>query len=322
METRNVLLLGGSGFIGSAVAARLCDRNSRVVVPTRIARRARALSILPTVSLVQADIHDTAQLLPLMRGMDAVINLVGILHGNFEREHVQLPRLVAECCVKADVPRLVHMSALNADVTAPSAYLQSRDRGEAAVAAVAAAHPALHTTVFQPSVVFGEGDKFLNMFAGLVKFSPVIPLGSPGALFQPVWVEDLARAIVQCLDMPQTFGQTYPMVGPRIYTLKELLQFVMAATGHQRPIIGLGSALTGLQAAVFERLPGKLITRDNVRSMQVPSTCEQGFPAIFGTAHAMETIAGAYLGRADTNGGRARYTTLRAGAGRTGQSTR
>lgn len=316
MKINKVLMLGGSGFIGSALAARLTERNIRVTVPTRGLRRAQHLLLMPTVSVVQADIHDESALLSLMAGVDAVFNLVGILHGDFERDHVALPRLVAQCCVKAGVQRLVHMSALNADVTAPSAYLQSRDRGEAAVAAVAAAHPALKVTVFQPSVVFGERDRFLNMFAALVKFSPVVPLGSPGAVFQPVWVEDLARAMVQCLDLPETFGQAYPMVGPRIYTLRELLQFVMEATGHRRPIIGLGPTLTALQAFVFEHLPGKLITRDNVLSMRMPSTSEQGFPAIFGTAHDMETVAGAYLGHADALGGRMRYNTLRAHAGR------
>src|SRR5450759_584639 len=199
MQISRVCLLGGSGFIGRHVAERLSDLGIEVIVPTRRRERAKFLLVLPTVDVVEADIHDDASLKRLISGCDAVINLVGILHAEkktgFERAHVQLPQRVANACVKAGVSRLIQMSALNADTNAPSEYLKSRARGEAAVKEVAKTAPGLRVTMFRPSVVFGRGDKFLNLFAQLVKFLPVIPLGSARAKFQPVHVDDVARAI-------------------------------------------------------------------------------------------------------------------------------
>ncbi len=317
MKISKVLLVGGSGFLGASVAEQLVRQGIFVTVPTRISERAKHLRVLPTVEILEADVHDADRLAELVCGKDLVINLVGILHGDFEREHVALPRQIAEACVAGGITRLIQMSALNASVTGPSAYLQSRGRGEEAVHDVAKRHPALDVTVFQPSVVFGARDRFLNMFATLATFSPVVPLGSPNARFQPVWVEDVARAVVQGLSMRETFGRTYPLVGPHEYTLRELLEYVMQVTGQHRPILGLGSGLSALQAAVFERLPGKLITRDNMRSMSIPNTSSEPFPAIFGEAHAMESVVPGYLHNdARDSAGRARYDRLRYRAGR------
>jgi uncharacterized protein YbjT (DUF2867 family) len=313
MNIKKVLLLGGSGFIGASIADQLSSRGFFVTVPTRLRERAKHLLILPTIDIVEADVHDPESLLTLVREHDAVINLIGILHGDFEREHAEFPKRVAEACAKANVPRLIHMSALNADINGPSKYLQSRGRGEANVLSVAKAHPALRVTMFQPSVVFGEHDKFLNMFIGLVKKFPFIPLGSADAKFQPVWVEDVAHAIVQSLNQSETFGKTYPLVGPKIYTLRQLIEFVIAVTGKQRVVMGLGSALSMLQATVFEFLPGKLITRDNVRSMSLPNVSATPFPAIFGTASEMEAVVSTYM---HENTGRAKYQNLRNYAGR------
>lgn len=317
MDIKKVLLLGGSGFIGASIAEQLVRRGIRVTVPTRRAERAKQLRVLPCVEIIEANVHDADRLAELVCGHDAVINLVGILHGDFEREHVALPRMIAGACISTGTARLIQMSALNASITGPSAYLQSRYRGESAVLEAAASHPSLKVSIFRPSVVFGEMDRFMNMFAGLVKFSPFVPLGSPDARFQPVWVEDVARAVVCSLSMRETFGRTYPLVGPNIYTLRELLQIVMKLTGQRRPILGLGSGLSALQAAVFEHLPGKLITRDNVRSMSVPSISESPFPAIFGAAHSLEAIVPGYLQHnARDIAGRPRYDRLRHRAGR------
>jgi uncharacterized protein YbjT (DUF2867 family) len=313
MNIKKVLLLGGSGFIGASIADQLSSSGFFVTVPTRLRERAKHLLILPTIDIVEADIHDPASLLALVREHDAVINLIGILHGDFEREHAEFPKLVAETCVKANVPRLLHMSALNADINGPSKYLQSRGRGEANVLAVVKANPELKVTMFQPSVVFGEHDKFLNMFVGLVKKFPFIPLGSADAKFQPVWVEDVARAFAQSLNQSETFGKTYPLVGPKVYTLQQLIEFVIALTGKARLVIGLGKGLSMLQASVFEFLPGKLITRDNVRSMSLPNISPTPFPAIFGTASDMETVVSTYM-RDGT--GREKYQALRNHAGR------
>lgn len=310
---KRILLLGGTGFIGSSVAEQLTRHGVAVTIPTRDRERARHLLMLPTIDVVAADVHDRAQLDRLVRGQDAVVNLIGTLHGDFERVHVRLPHAVAEACARHRVPRLIHMSALNAGEGAPSTYLQSRGRGDAAVNTIASQTPALKTTIFRPSVVFGQHDRFLNLFAGLVRFSPFIPLGSPGAQFQPVWVEDVARAIVMSLDNAATYGRAYPLTGPDVFTLRELIELVMSATESHRYIVPLGSALSRFQAFIFEHLPGKLITRDNVRSMSIANVSDTPFPAIFGAAHSIENIVPAYLAN---NHGRARYNGLRQSAGR------
>lgn len=315
MMINKVLLLGGSGFIGASVAEQLSAQDFFVTVPTRRRERGKHLFLLPTVDVIEADIFDAVQLEELLSHHDAVINLTGILHGDFERVHVTLPKLVAQACVKAGVKRMINMSALNADIDGPSEYLRSRGRGEAVVRAVANANPALSVTIFRPSVVFGENDRFLNMFAGLLKVFPLIPLGSPDAKFQPVWVEDVARAIITSINLPAAKSQTYPLVGPRVYTLRELIEFVATVTDKRRAIVGLGPMLSMLQANVFGMLPGKLITPDNVRSMSLQSTSDQPFPSLFGHAAAMESVVPAYLGD-DAASGRGRYQQFRDAAGR------
>ncbi|MCY7387890.1 MAG: NAD-dependent epimerase/dehydratase family protein, partial [Burkholderiales bacterium] len=209
------------------------------------------------------------------------------------------------------------MSALNADVNGPSDYLRSRGRGEAAVRAVCAANPSLCVTTFRPSVVFGENDRFLNLFARIIKLFPVIPLGTPDAKFQPVWVEDVARAIVTSINQFETIGQTYTLVGPKVYSMRNLWELVAVATSKRRLIVGLGHALSSIQATVVGMLPGKLklLTPDNVRSMSVPSTSDVPFPPIFGHAATLESVVPSYLGH-DVAGGRARYRQFRDAAGR------
>jgi uncharacterized protein YbjT (DUF2867 family) len=321
MHISRVCLLGGSGFIGRHVAERLADLGIDVIVPTRRRERAKFLLVLPTVDVVEADIHDDAALKRLISGCDAVINLAGILHAEkkngFDRAHVQLPQRVVSACVYAGVSRLIHMSALNAGINAPSEYLRSRARGESAVNEVARTAPGLHVTMFRPSVVFGRGDKFLNLFAQLVKLFPVIPLGSASAKFQPVHVDDVARAITASLDKVETFGQTYPLCGPKIYTLRQLVDFIGAAMGKHRTVIELGPGLSMLQAGVMEILFfwKKILSRDNVKSMQVDSVCGCDFPAVFGFQPAdMESIVPQYLDGATTPHGR--YPLFRYRAGR------
>jgi len=315
MKINKVLLIGGTGFIGASIAEQLARQEIFITVPTRRRECGKHLFLLPTVDVVQADVFNTAQLEELVSRHDAVINLVGILHGDFERAHVTLPKMVAQACAKTGVERLIQMSALNADVNGPSDYLRSRGRGEATVWDVCRANPALKVTMFRPSVVFGENDKFLNMFAGLLKYFPLLPLGSPNARFQPVWVEDVARALVSSINLLATNNQTYVLVGPNVYTLRELVDFVATITARRRIIIGLGPALSMLQARVLGMLPGKLITPDNVRSMSLPSTSDQPFPALFGTAAAMESVVPTYMGR-DAGDSRNRYQQFRDSAGR------
>ena len=288
---KNALLIGGTGFLGGAIARRLAKTDFRLTLPTRRRERAKHLTILPTASVVEANVHDEAVLAELMTGQDVVISLVGILKGDFQRAHVELPAKIARTAAQAGVPRLIHISALAAAADAPSNYLRSKAAGEAAVKA---AYPAV--TIFQPSVIFGQGDSFLTLFAGLLALAPVVPLACPGARFQPVWVEDVVSAVVASLDHPESQGQTYPVCGPREYKLKELVAYTGKVSGHPRPILGLPLALSYLQAFAMEFVPGGPMTRDNVRSMQVPNVCPAGCTLPFGlSATRLEAVAPGYL---------------------------
>lgn len=291
---KNVLLIGGTGFLGGAIARRLVKADFSITLPTRRRERAKHLTMLPTASVVEADVHDEAVLADLMRGQDVVISLVGILKGNFERAHVELPGRIARAATAAGVARLIHISALAAAADAPSNYLRSKAAGEAALKA---AYPA--ATIFQPSVIFGQGDSFLTLFAGLLAVAPIVPLACPDARFQPVWVEDVATAVVASLAHPESKGQTYPLCGPREYTLRQLVAYTGKLCGHPRPILGLPLALSYLQAFLMEFVPGGPMTRDNVRSMQVPNVCPAGCTLPFGLdATPLEAVVPGYLARA------------------------
>ena len=298
----SILILGGTGFIGSVLCEKLVDRygggSARIVVPTRRPARAKHLQMLPTLELARADIHDDADLERLVRGRDAVVNLVGILHGSeadFDRVHVQLPRRLANACALASVNRVVHVSAIGADAQAPSRYLRSKAAGEAALAT-----KALDLTILRPSVVFGDGDRFLTLFANLQGLFPVMPLAGADARFQPVWVDDVGSALVRCLDDRSTIGETIECAGPDVMTLEQLVRLAGRVSGHPRPILRLPAVLGRLQAGFFELLPGEpLISRDNLDSMRVPSvpTGERPGLARLGIRPAaVEAIAPTYLG--------------------------
>jgi len=298
-----ILVLGGAGFVGRHLVAALAARGLRVTVPSRHRERAKHLLPLPTVEVVETDLMAPGVLEGLARGKQALVNLVGILHGDFERVHVELPKRVVAVCRAERVTRLLHMSALGASLEAPSAYLRSKAMGEKA----ALSAPELDVTVFRPSVIFGPEDAFLNTFAALARFFPVLPLACPQARFQPVYVGDVARAMGQALDSVDTHGKAYELCGPRQYSLRELVELVCSITGRRRAVIGLPDRLAYLQALVMEKLPGKLITRDNLRSMQVANVCAGGFP--FGIRpHALEAVAPGYLA---PGGPRERYPRLR-----------
>ncbi len=301
MSCDNICILGGSGFVGSHLAARLVGQGKRVRIATRRREQGKHLLPLPSVEIVEADIHDPQALKALFTDMDAVINLVGILHGNrktFEHAHAELPRKIVTACHAAGVHRLLQMSALGADVNSPSVYQQTKADGEAIVRAAEKTHH-LHTTIFRPSVIFGPGDRFLKLFARLLKFAPVVPLAGGNARFQPVYVGDVARAFAESLDNIDTFGQTYPLCGPTVYTLAELVQLTAATLGYQRKIIALGEKASYVFASLMELKPGnKPMTRDNHYAMLKDNVCTEGFPALFGQPTPLDAVIG-YLHEAD-----------------------
>lgn len=315
MQIGHVVILGGSGFVGQHIAHRLAERGIQITIPTRNRERAkRDLIVLPTVEVVSADVHSPAELGRLVAGADAVINLIGILHpsrrATFDRVHVELPAKVVEACRRGRVPRLLHMSALGAGADAPSAYLRSKAEGEQRVMQAAAT---IAVTIFRPSVIFGAGDSLLTLFARLQRVVPVVFLASPQAKFQPVWVEDVARAFDLALAQPETFGKRYELCGPKVYTLRELVELAGRVSGKPRPIIGLGRTASYLQALALELSPVKLLTRDNLRSMSIDNVCRCGWPKVFDFAPAaLEAIAPTYL----APGVWRRMDLLRARAGR------
>lgn len=294
MILRSVVVFGGTGFIGRHVVRQLVARGLHVRVPTRNRERVKDLILLPTVDVVPADVHDETTVQRLVDRADAVINLVGILHGDFQRAHVELAGKVVTACATAGVSRLVHMSSLKASAEGPSAYQRSKAQAERLVAS--AQGERFQITILRPSVVFGREDRFLNLFAKLARMLPVIALASPNARFQPIYVGDVARAIVSVLDDPRTFGQAYELCGPRVYTLRQLVDYVVRALGLRRPIIGLNQPLSTLQATILERLPGKLMTRDNLLSMKVDNVCDCPFPEVFAFSPTpLEAIVPTYI---------------------------
>lgn len=307
MILNDVCVLGGSGFLGRHVCDRLAANGLRVTVPTRDRERAKELILLPTADVLTADVHDPLALAGLMRGCDAVVNLIGVLHdgrgpASFGEAHVALARKVVEACRKTGIRRLVHVSALNAATGASSVYLRSKGEAERIVR-----ESGLEFTIFRPSVIFGREDRFLNLFATLQRVLPVVLLGSADARFQPVFVEDVARAVVECLPRLESFGRSYDLVGPKVYTLRELVSYVGELTAHRRPIVGLGPRLSYLQAALMELSPVRLITRDNVRSMRTPSVSESRLP--FGIEPtALEAVAPIWLAQRTP---RSRYNLFR-----------
>ncbi len=273
--TSNVLLIGGSGFVGRQVASKLASAGYKVILPTRRSTYAKDLWVLPSLQVIEANVHDPMVLDDLCQriGKDGVvINLVGVLHDKqgvpygpgFEKNHVELPRKIIAAMTNNDLHRYIHMSALGADVAGCSMYQRSKGAGEALVK-----NSSLNWTIFRPSVIFGEDDSFINLFGALQKFAPVMPLAGAGAKFQPVYVGDVAEAFVRSINMSQTIGRTFDLVGSKIYSLAELVKFAGARVKKSSLILPIPRALGYLQAYMLELMPGPtLMSRDNLASMQ------------------------------------------------------
>lgn len=296
-----VCVLGGTGFVGRTLAARLTREGYSVRIPTRNRQRARKLLVLPGLELIQADIHDPDQLAALVNGCAAVINLVGILNerghdgSGFEHVHVALAEKLMAACRKVGVRRLLQMSALKANADrGPSHYLRTKGQAEQVISGRAG--QTIRYTIFRPSVIFGPDDSFTNRFAQLLRMSPVLPLAQLSARFAPVYVGDVAEAFVRALPNSESFGRTYELCGPDIFTLEEILRFLCRELGIRRAILGLPRPLGRLQAFVGEYLPGKPFSRDNFRSLTVASVCrENGFQAFGIRPKRMQPIVRSYI---------------------------
>jgi uncharacterized protein YbjT (DUF2867 family) len=315
MKNKLIGVIGGAGFVGSSIVSKLDAAGYQVKVLTRHRERAKHLILLPNVQVVDCQVHDDSALAEALKDCDAVINLVGILHeskhSTFDLIHHQLPERIAKICVQLGIKRLLHMSALQASENAPSQYLRSKALGEAALNRF---KQSINITIFRPSVIFGRDDQFLNLFAKLIEYLPIILLAKPAAKFQPIWVEDVANIFVNSLQNDDTFGNRYDLAGPDTDTLQSLVEKVMHALNKPRPIIGLSDRLSYLQAWMMEWLPIKLMSRDNVRSMAVDSTAEGPMAKeIQQTLTPLDAVMPTYI---QNKTPRAAYDQYRAAAGR------
>ena len=314
-RSQRILVLGGSGFVGRHVCEQLVRAGHQVTVPTRRASHAASVQTLPGLTVLELRTLDEAALARLMAGHDAVVNLIAVLHGDaqrFDQVHVQLPERIARAMHTAGVQRLVHVSALGADAQGPSMYQRSKARGEAVLQATG-----LQLTVLRPSVIFGAEDHFLNLFADLQQVLPFMPLAGSGTRFQPVWVNDVAAAIVHCLHDGHTVGQTLEACGPETFTLGELVrragQWAGVNGGQGRPVVPLPHWVGWLQALGMEMLPGEpLMSRDNLASMKVDNMASgqlPGLQALGITPAAPSGVGPTYLGH---KGPRSRLDAWRA----------
>ena len=271
MSQIHVVMLGGTGFVGHHLLPKLSADGCRVTVLSRHCGPHRDLSVLPGVQLHQLDVYDEAALCRALKGADAVINLIGILNADrtysFERVHVDLTRRLITACLASGVSRLHQMSALKAG-QGTSQYLQTRGQAEALVKA-----SPLCWTIYQPSVIFGEGDGLVQRFATLLRYLPLLPLARYNTRMAPTWVGDVVTFITRCVrdDYPSR-QQSYELYGSQVLSLGQIVQAISTAADLHQRIVPLSDQLGYLQAMLAEWLPGKPFSRDNFRSLLEDST--------------------------------------------------
>ncbi len=303
MEQQRVTVFGGSGFIGRYVVERLADQGAVVTVAVRDPEKAkflRPLGQVGQVTPIAVNVRDAAAVARAVDGADAVVNLVGILfkrgRQNFAAVHVDAPAMIARACAEAGVKRLVHVSAIGARTTAWSEYHRSKGAGEEALR-----EHFPGATILRPSIVFGPEDGFFNLFGALARVLPALPLyGGGKTRFQPVYVGDVAAAIVNALGNPDAVGKTYELGGPSVYTFAELMEIVLAETRRHRLLVPIPFAVGQVQAAFLGLLPKPPLTRDQLISLKTDSVVSEGALTLADLgvqATALEAIVPTYLQR-------------------------
>lgn len=321
MRIESIGIFGGTGFVGTTLANALVAQGMCLRIFTRSRNHARHLWPLPNTQIIEMDVHDASNITAQLEHCDAVINLAGILNekrddgAEFRRVHTNLTRSIVTACLNTGVRRYLHMSAINADPLGPSYYL--RTKGDAENIAMAAHDEGLPTTVFRPSVMFGPNDDFFNRFAQLLRFSPgVFPLACARAKFQPVFVGDVAKAFVCALTTRSTFGLRYDLGGPEVKTLLEIVRYTARLIKSKTIAVSVGPVLSKIQANIFEYVPGKPFSRDNLRSASQHSICrgENGLVQLGIDPTSIDEVVPTYLGDKFE---RMRYYKFRSNARRT-----
>ncbi len=304
-----IVLLGATGFVGHHLLPELASAGHQCLVLCRYRPGCRELALVPGVELRQSDVHDSAVLIEQLEGADAVINMVGILNESgrsgkgFGKVHVELTEKLIAACRATGVHRLLQLSALNAG-KGDSHYLLSKGQAEDLIRQATD----LDSTIIQPSVIFGEDDSFFNRFASLLSLMPVLPLACPQARLQPVWVGDVVKAMTIALEDSKTVGRTLVMVGPKEYSLKELVEWTARTAGLKRRVVGLPDAVSRLQGWLMDFVPGKPFSSDNYRSLQIDNTSEENSLWSFGVRpKSLESIVPGYLGNSIHQGHLSRF---------------
>ncbi len=298
-------VFGGTGFIGRQVVQRLAREDWQVRVCARrppTGAQLYTMGRVAQVATLAADLTRDADVARAVEGAEVVVNTVGILHGDFDRIQGEGPARLGRIAAVAGVGRLVHISAIGADAASPSAYARSKAAGEAGLRA---AFPG--ATILRPSIVFGEGDGFFGRFAPMAAWLPVMPVISGASRFQPVFVGDVADAVLAALHDPASIGQTYELGGPRAWSFRELLAYILKETGRSRRLVTIPPAIARLQARIAELLPNPPLTRDQLALLARDNVADPAMPglAALGIApKAIEAIMPPILARFREGGGR------------------
>ena len=320
MNKPTIGLFGGAGFVGSTLANRLAQEGISLRIFTRDREHARHLWLLPDTAVIAVDLADHERLTAAVDGCTAVVNLIGILNergdtgAGFKRVHVDTVSRLIKACKSADVPQLLHFSALKADIAAPSHYLRSK--GEAEKLLLAENGRRLRVNIVRPSVIFGAHDDFLNRFARMLSFAPrVLALPAAEAKLQPVYIHDVVAACVKLLSGTAGLATSHDLGGPAVLSLREIVSYVAAVIERPTTIVGLGPGWSGVLARLLEMAPGTPLSRDNLRSLTVDSviTGTNGLTTLGITATPLAEVVPQYLGGRFV---RDRYNRFRRAAGR------
>jgi len=291
----NLCIIGGNGFVGRAIVCAARKKGHRVTVACRHPERARKLGV-EGASLAKVDITDGRGLDEAMAGADCVINLVGLLFEKgrytFEAAHVRGTENVVDACQRAGVKQYLHMSALGADAASESAYARTKAEAEDYVST----SKNLNWTIFRPSIIFGAEDNFFNQFKAMSALLPVMPVIEGNTRFQPVWVEDVARAFIQAIDNRLAFGQTFELGGPKAYTFQELLELLMRVLDRRRLLLPVPKPMAKLIATFGQFLPTPPLTPDQLILLGRDNVTQgEAFPSLFGTPSNLEAILPGYI---------------------------
>ena len=289
-----IIILGGTGFIGSQLSAKLSPLCDKICVLTRNIEANKDLKLIPNLEIIQANVLDERSLNAAFSGSDIVINTIGILNesgrdNTFNNLHYELTKKISNAIKLNKVKRYLYISSLNADPRATSQYLITKGLAETYIRDNT--NNFCNTTIFRPSIVFGEDDSFFNKFSTILRFLPVFPLACPNSKFMPIYVNELTDFMVSTISDNTTYGQKIDVTGPNEYTFRQLIDITLKALKIRRLIIPLNYTLSKLQAVIFQRLPGKLFTLDNFLSLQTDSCSTKGFKGKL----AVEDIVPGYL---------------------------